>query len=157
MKLLIQETALSGYFLGFDIIDHPILPNEVRSLNINQTPFFWIRSFLTNQTQAVRVSSSLSSLKQVNGVVPQGAKLGLTLFAIMVNKLLMNWHMRTKYVDDTTAFEIIPRNSISMLDVVVREIHDYCIEHKMKLNPRKCNVNFMKNSITTMCPISLGN
>ena len=122
MKLLIQETALSGYFLGFDIIDHPILPNEVRSLNINQTPFFWIRSFLTNQTQAVRVSSSLSSLKQVNGVVPQGAKLGLTLFAIMVNKLLMNWHMRTKYVDDTTAFEIIPRNSVSMLDVVVREI-----------------------------------
>ena len=53
-------------------------------------------------------------------------KFGLTLFAVMVNKLLMNWHMRTKYVDDTTAFEI-PRNSISMLDVVVREIHDYVV------------------------------
>ena len=78
----------------------------------------------------------------------------------MVNKLLMNWHMGTKYVDDTTAFEIIPRNSISRLDVVVREIHDYCIEHKMKLNPQKCNemyVNFMKNSITAMRPISVGN
>ena len=44
--------------------------------------------------------------------------------------------MRSKYVDDTTAIEIIPRNSISMLDLVVREIHDYCIEHKMKLNPK---------------------
>ena len=78
----------------------------------------------------------------------------------MVNKLLINWHMRTKYVDDTTAFEIIPRNSFSMLDVVVREIHDYCIEHKMKLNPKKCKemyVNFMKNSITAMRPISVGN
>ena len=42
----------------------------------------------------------------------------------MENKLYMNWHIRTKYVDDTTAFEIIPRNSISRLDVVVREIHD---------------------------------
>ena len=42
--------------------------------------------------------------------------------------------MRSKYVNDTTAFEIIPRNAISILDLVVREIHDYCIEHKMKLN-----------------------
>ena len=45
MKLLIQETALSGYFFadftkGFDIIDHPILPDELRSFNIDQTPFF---------------------------------------------------------------------------------------------------------------------
>ena len=47
-----------------------------------------------------------------------------------------------------------------MLDVVVREIHDYCIEHKMKLNPKKCKemyVDFMKNSITAMRPISVGN
>ena len=68
--------------------------------------------------------------------------------------------MRTKYVDDTTAFEIIPRNSISMLDVVARESHDYCTEHKMKLNPQKCKemyVNFMKNSITAMRPITVGN
>ena len=78
----------------------------------------------------------------------------------MVNKLLINWHMRTKYVDDTTAFDIIPRNSFSMLDVVVIKIHDYCIEYKMKLNPKKCKemyVNFMKNSITAMRPIRVGN
>ena len=131
---------------GFDIINHPLLPDELRSFNIDQTPFFGVRSFLTTRTQAVRVGStdahclcsSLSSWKQVNGGVPQGTKLGLTLFAVMVNKLLMNWHMRTKYVDETTAFEIIPRNSISMLDVFITEIHDYCIKHKMKLNPKKC-------------------
>ena len=84
----------------------------------------------------------------------------IMLFAFMINKQLMNWHVGTNYVDDTTAFEIIPRNSISTLDIVVREIHDYCIEHKMKLNPQKCKemyVNFMKNSITMMPPISVGN
>ena len=41
--------------------------------------------------------------------------------------------MGSKYVDDTTTFEVIPRISISILDLVVREIHDYCTEHKMKL------------------------
>lgn len=46
--------------------------------------------------------------------------------------------MHTKYVDDTTAIEIIPRNSTRKLDLVVREIHDYCMEHKMKLNLQKC-------------------
>ena len=99
--------------------------------------FFWVRSFLNHRTQAVCVDgSSQSSWKQVDGGAPRGTKLGLTLFAVMENKLYMNWHIRTKYVDDTTAFEIIPRNSISRLDVVVREIHDYCTEHKMKLNPK---------------------
>ena len=66
--------------------------------------------------------------------------------------------MRSKYVDDTTAIEIIPRNS-SILDLVVREIHDYCIEHKMKLNPEKCKemcINFMTNSVTSLRPICVG-
>ena len=145
---------------GFDLIDHSALLDELKSFNIDQTLFFWVRSFLTNRIQAVCVGSSLSPWKQVNGGVPQGTKLGLTLFAVMINKLLKNWHMRTKYVDDTTAFEIIPRNSVSVLDIVVREIHDYCIEHKMELNPKKCKemyVDFMKNSITTLQPISIGN
>ena len=147
--------VFADFTKGFDIIDHSALLDELRSFNIDQTLIFCIRSFLANRTQAVRVGSSLSPWKQV----PQGTKLRLTLFAVVINKLLRNWHMRTKYVDDTTAFEIIPRNSISMLDVVIREIHDYCIEHKMRLNPQECKemyVNFMKNSITAMPPISVG-
>ena len=107
----------------------------------------------------MRVGSSLSSWKQVNGGVPQGTKLDLTLFAVVINKLLRNWHIRSKYVDDTIAFEIIPRNSINILDLVVREIHDYCIEHKMKLNPKKCKemyINFMTNSVTSLRPICVG-
>ena len=59
--------------------------------------------------------------------------------------------MRSKYVDDTTAIEIIPRNSSSILDLVVREIHAYCIEHKIILNLEKSKemyINFMTNSVT---------
>lgn len=75
---------------------------------MNSKPLsFWVHCFLTNRVQAVRVESSLSSWKQVNGGVRQGTKLGQTVFAVMKNKLLRNWHMRSKYVDDTTAVEII--------------------------------------------------
>ena len=148
----------ADFTTGFDVIDHSVLLDELKSFDIDQTLFFWVRSFLTNREQAVRVGSSLSSWKQVNGGVPQGTKLGLTLFTVMINKLLKNWHMRSKYLVDTTAFEIITRNSIRTLHLVVREIHDYCIEHKMKLNAKKCKevyINFMKNSVTALRPISV--
>ena len=62
-------------------------------------------------------------------------------------------------VDDTTLFEIIPRNSFRILDVVVREIHDYCIENKMTPNPEKCKemyINFMKISVTALRLINIG-
>jgi len=124
-------------------------PHKIISRNSDYIP----------QYNNVRVGPSLSPWIQVNGGVPQGTKLALTLFSVMISKLLRNWHMRSKYVDDTTAFEIIPRNSISILDLVVRETHDYCIEHKMKLNPKKWKemyVNFMKNSVTALRHISIG-
>ena len=71
-RLLIPETTLSEYFFadftkGFDVIDHSVLLDELKSFDIDQTLFFWIRSFLTNRVQVVRVGSSLSSWKQVNG------------------------------------------------------------------------------------------
>lgn len=52
-----------------------------------------------------------------------------------------------------------PRNSISMLALVAREIHDYCIEHKIKFNPKKCKemyVKFMNNPNTVMRPVCIG-
>ena len=67
--------------------------------------------------------------------------------------------MLSKYVDDTTAFEIIPRSSISILDLVVDKIHDYCLEHKMKLNPKKMQRNvhkFYEEFGAALRPISVG-
>ena len=86
---------------GFDVTDHSVLLDELKSFDIDQTLFFWVpvRSFLTNRVQAMRVGSSLSSWKQVNGGVRQGTKLDLTLFAVMINKLLRNGNMRSRYVD----------------------------------------------------------
>ena len=65
----------SDFSKDFDMIHHSILLDELRSFNIDQTFFFWTRSF-TNRTQAVRVGSSLSPWKQVSSSVPQGTKLG---------------------------------------------------------------------------------
>jgi hypothetical protein len=74
----------------------------------------------------------------VNGGIPQGTKLGIILFIVMTNKLLWDWKLRMKFVDDTSALEIMPRNSISLLNNAAADIHNFAMEHNMKLNPTKC-------------------
>ena len=107
-------------------------------MDLDQTLIFWIRAFLTNRFQAVRVGGTLSSWRHTYGGVSQGTKLGVTLFTIMINRLLRDWHLRVKFVDDATTVEVIPRNSISILDLIVRDIRQYCINHNMKFNSKKC-------------------
>ena len=143
----------------FDIIDHSTLLDELRSFNVDQLCFFGYAASLPTEHKQCASAPPCRHGNKSMVASHREKKLGLTLFTVMINKLLINWHMRTKYADDTTAFEIIP-NSFSMLVVVIREIHDYWIEHKMKLNPKKRKemyIYFMKNSITAMRPLSVGN
>ena len=77
----------------------------------------WIRAFLTGRSRAVRIGNSLSDWRLPRGGIPQGTKLGVILFAVMANNLLRYWHLRIKFVDDTTALEILTRNGMSLLNV----------------------------------------
>ena len=70
---------LADFSKGFDIIYHKVLLEELDSLNVDQTLVFWIKSFLTNRTQAVRVANTMSNWRRCNGSMPQGTKLGVTL------------------------------------------------------------------------------
>ena len=115
---------------------------------------------MTERSQAVRIGNSLSDWKSPRGGIPQGTKLGVILFAVMTNNLLRDWYLTIKFVDDTTALEILPRNGISLLNVAVNDIHKFSIEHNMRLNPKKCKemlINFMQNDNFTIRPIVLGN
>jgi hypothetical protein len=77
----------------------------------------------------------------------------------MTNKLISDWHLRTKFVDDTAALEIIPRNSFSYLNNTVDELHQFSVNHNMSLNPLKCKemvINFMNNNNSIMRPFVIG-
>ncbi len=145
---------------GFDLIDHSILIQELNKLQVHPALLAWISAFLFNRRQAVRIGNVLSQWKTLKGGIPQGTKLGVVLFMVMTNSLLTNWHLRTKFVDDTSALEIIPRNSISLLNFAVSDIHEFANEHKMKLNPKKCKemlINFLHNPNFLLRPIQIGN
>jgi len=119
----------------------------------------WIKAFLISRSQAVRIGNSLSERKSTVGGIPQGTKLSVILFAVMTNDLLRNWHLRIKFVDDTSALEILPRNGVSFLNHAVSDIHQFSSEHNMNLNPKKCKemlVNSMHNHNFALTSIVIG-
>ena len=87
-------------------------------------------------------------------------KLGVILFAVITNNLLREWHLRKKFVVDTTALEILPSNGISLRNRAVNDIHKLSMERNMKFIPKKCKkmlINFMQNDNFTRRPIVFGN
>ena len=80
---------------------------------------------LAGRSQVVRITTSSSTPRKLNGGIPQGTRLGPMLFAVMVNDLIRRWLPRAnyKFVDDLTVIEIIPRNVPSILPYIVSEVH----------------------------------
>ena len=132
---------------GFDLVDQNVIIKELTLLGTHPSIIRWIKAFLYDRKQCVRVGTSMSSWKKTNGGLPQSTKLGPLLFAVLINSLRKNWPGRIKFVDDTSALEITPRFSPSLMPLVVNEISDYASEHGMELNYKKCEqmlINFLK-------------
>ena len=118
------QVFFADFWKGFDLIDHNILMTELRKLEVDPALISWIAAFLTDREQAESM--------------PQGTKLGVILFTIMTNNLSADWHFRVKFVDDMSAIEILPRNSISLLNSIVSDIHKFSMDPNMSLNSIKC-------------------
>ena len=119
----------------------------------------WIAAFLTKRQQAVKIIDTTSEWRTVKGGIPQGTKLRVILFAVMTNGLIADWPL-SLLTDDTSALNILPRNSISLLNHVVTDIHDFARSHNMKLNPDKCKemfINFMHDHNILVNPIIMEN
>ena len=54
----------------FDLVDHNVIIDELIKLQVNLAVIRWIRSFLTSREQCVKIGSSASSWKHVNGGLP---------------------------------------------------------------------------------------
>ena len=95
----------------------------------------------------------------LRGGITQGTKLGPVLFAVMVNDLVKSFGPRAKYVDYLTVMENVPRNSPSLLNHIVEDIHSFAVNNNMMLNPRKCKtmtVDFLRYNCCVPQPITVG-
>ena len=129
---------LLDFSKAFDRIDHNILVEKLQKMNAPQTILNWIRSFLSDRRQRVKLTNCESDRQTLNGGVPQGSVLGPVLFLVMTNYLLTDWHNRWKYVDDCSFAESVTPMKGSKLQELVNVIYNWTESNNMKMNIGKC-------------------
>ena len=148
------------YKKAFDFIDHSILRNKLGALDLPTSIINWIIDFLSDRYQRVKLSNScLSEWGQVPVGVPQGTKLGPWLFLIMINDLKKHSENLWKYVDNTTASEVVLQGEHSEAQQVANEISDWSNINRMQLNADKCKeirISFARNP-PKLNPITIEN
>ena len=99
----------------------------------------WIIDFLLCRSQRIKLTEGcVSEWSTVPSSVPQGTKLGPGLFLIMINDLAISNASLWKYVDDTTASEVVRKGQVSNAQIIADEVAEWSNRNRVKLNIDKC-------------------
>ena len=129
------------------------------NLGVHDCLIRWIKAFLCDLQQRVRIDSILTPSISPRGGIPQGTRLAPLLFAVLVNRLAEDWSTRLKYEGDATVIELIPRNSPSYLPIVASDINKFSSHRNMRLNAKKCKemvIDILQYKSTTLNPLTIG-
>ena len=126
---------------AFDCVDHSILCNKLKSINIFGPSFDLFHSFLSDRVQFVRFNGFCSDPKPISIGVPQGSILAPTLFLIYINDLLKLPLTSSSYAyADDTVFLANHRDPDTLEHICnsdLERIHRWSCVNKMTINFKK--------------------
>ena len=135
---------------AFDTIDHKILLEKLYHYGFRGVSNDWIKSYLGQRKQYVRLENHESDCMEIKCGVPQGSILGPKLFIIYINDLcrVSNNLKYILFADDTNIF--CSGHDIEKLSEKVtselRKMKDWFAVNKLSLNVSKTNYMLFTNS-----------
>ena len=129
---------------AFDSISHKKLIQKLISYGIDGNLLFWIKSFLSNRTQSVKVGLELSTISSVTSGVPQGSVLGPLLFNIFINDITDNFDHNVQlklFADDLKLYtDLILPNSEFNFQTHLDIISNWSTTWQINISHSKCNI-----------------
>ncbi len=134
---------------AFDTIDHEILLHRLKErCGIGGTAIKWMRSYLTDRTQIVKINNSASETKPLKYGVPQGSVLGPILFTIYtapLGEIIEECGLKRQiFADDTGIYHSISptdlreqENTLRKIENGITQIKDFLVNNKLKINDDK--------------------
>ena len=136
------DTIYLDFSKAFDSVPHQRLFLKLEKLGFSGTILDWIKSFLLNRKQSVRINKTLSSWSDVVSGVPQGSVLGPVLFLIFINDLPDTIDGIVKiFADDCKAYtKISSVDDSNKLQENLDLLCDWSNIWKLNFNASKCKV-----------------
>ena len=156
-RMLYVGVLLIDFTKAFDTVSHNMLLQKLNDLEIRGDIWLWIKNYLTDQRQFVRINGCDSDIHNITHGVPQGSVLGLTLFSLFINDLsnALKSAETYLYADDTTIYCVAGTIDLrtNMLNNVLAELQKWCDRYLMIPHPEKCKAMIVQRQSSFIGPI----
>lgn len=139
IRLLLFTVVTNNSPKAFNSIKPNKLTDKLHTLSLGDLLCRWIKDFLTNRTQCVRISHHSSPSSILNTGLPQGCVLSPALYSLFTHDCSPSHNSNTfiKFADDTTIVRLISDNNETAYREEVQTLSVWCRDNDLNLNTKK--------------------
>ena len=134
------DIIYTDFAKAFDRVPHQRLLLKLKLLGITGKTLSWIKAFLSERQQCVRVENECSTWKKVISGIPQGSVLGPILFVVFINDMPEAVSsMCQLFADDAKIFRgIQSKEDIAALQEDLDRLDEWSDKWQLAFNVDKC-------------------
>ena len=150
-----QQSYVRMLFVDYSSAFNTIIPDRLTTkldtLGLPPLTCAWIKDFLTDQPQTVRLGPHFSSTRMLSIGSPQGCVLSPLLYCLYTHdcRPAHEDNLIVKFADDTTVVGLISRGDEAAYREEVLKLAAWCSENNLALNTKKTSeiiIDFRKHS-----------